>query len=45
MGGVLSLRASLDLFLTTLEWIAHDTQYNNFAYSLGRAYTEMIKQN
>ena len=41
IGGVLSLRASRDLFLTTLEWIAQDTQYKSFAYSLGKAYTEI----
>lgn len=30
-GGDLSFLASRDLFLTTLEWIAQDTQYNNLA--------------
>lgn len=38
-GGDRSLRASRDLFLTTLEWIAQDTQYSSLAYSLGNAYT------
>lgn len=30
-GGDLSFLASRDLFLTTLEWIAQETQYNNLA--------------
>lgn len=41
-GGDLSLRASRDLFLTTFEWIAQDTQYSSLAYSLGNAYTEIM---
>ena len=43
IGGVLSFLASRDLFLTTLEWMAQDTQYRSLAYNLGRAYTGMIR--
>ena len=42
-GGDLSFLASLDLFLTTFEWMAQDTQYKSFAYSLGSAYTANTK--
>jgi len=34
-GGVLTRRVSLDLDLTTCEWIAQDTQYSIFIWSFG----------
>ncbi len=38
LGGVLIFLSALDLTLTTLAWMAHETQYYNLIYNLGKVY-------